>query len=176
MQKNDLIPNVTFKTRVRDESVGGPNPFRWEDVNTHEEFAGKRVVLFALPGAFTPTCSTYQLPGFENNANEFESLGIDSIYCLSVNDAFVMNAWAKNQELKTVKVLPDGNGEFTEKMGMSTDKSGIGFGTRSWRYAVVIHDNKVEQMFVEPNEPGDPYGISSPENLLNYLKGNDYES
>jgi peroxiredoxin len=176
MMKGNTVPNVTFKTRVRDESIGGSNPFRWEDVNTLDVLAGKRVIVFALPGAFTPTCSTYQLPGFENNADEFKSLGIDEIYCLSVNDAFVMNAWAKGQGLQNVKVLPDGNGTFTEQMSMLVDKSAIGFGNRSWRYAMVVDDCKIEEMFVEPNEPGDPYGVSSPENLLNYLKGNDYES
>ena len=169
------VPNVTFRTRVRDESIEGPNPFRWEDVISETYFKGKKVILFSLPGAFTPTCSTYQLPGFENNYEEFKSLGIDEIYCMSVNDAFVMNAWAKDQGIKNVKVIPDGNGHFTQSLGMLVDKYNLGFGKRSWRYAAVINDGKIEAWFEEPgyrNEANDdPYGESSPENLLKYLKG-----
>ena len=112
------VPNVTFHTRVRDESIGGSNPFRWQDVNTDEYFKGKRVVLFSLPGAFTPTCSTYQLPDFEKLYPEFKKLGIDEVYCLAVNDAFVMNAWGRHNKLQHIKLIPDGNGEFTRKMGM----------------------------------------------------------
>ena len=169
-----IVPAVVFKTRVRDESVGGPNPFRWQDVNSYEYFGGKRVIVFSLPGAFTPTCSTMQLPGFETMYNEFKQKhGIDEIYCISVNDAFTMNAWAKAQDIKNVKVIPDGNNEFTSKMRMSVDKSNLGFGDRSWRYAMVVNNGVVEAWFEEPgysnNCETDPYGETSPENIMNWL-------
>jgi peroxiredoxin len=168
------LPRVTFKTRVRDESVGGPNPYRWQDVTTDEYFKGRRVIVFSLPGAFTPTCSTYQLPGFERNFEQFQSHGIQDIYCLSVNDAFVMNAWARQQELKNVKVIPDGSGTFTRLMGMLVHKDNLGFGDRSWRYAMIVNDGVVEAWFEEPgredNHGADPYGESSPENLLKHLQ------
>ncbi len=168
------LPKVTFKTRVRDEAVGGPNPFRWQDMTTDDYFAGKRVILFSLPGAFTPTCSTYQLPGFEDNFAKFQELGVDEIYCMSVNDSFVMNKWKEAQGIKNVKVIPDGSGEFTRKMGMLVDKTNLGFGPRSWRYAAVVKDGVVEAWFEEAglmdNCPEDPYGESSPETLLAYLE------
>lgn len=169
-----IVPAVTFRTRVRDESVGGPNPFRWEDVTTYEYFGGKRVIVFSLPGAFTPTCSTMQLPGFESMYDEFKQKhGIDEIYCISVNDAFTMNAWAKAQDVKNVKVIPDGNNEFTGKMRMSVDKSNLGFGDRSWRYAMIVNNGKIEAWFEEPgfsnNCETDPYGETSPENIMNWL-------
>ena len=168
------VPNVTFRTRVRDESVGGPNPYRWQDMTTADYFAGKRVVVFSLPGAFTPTCSTYQLPGFEKGFTDFTAHGIDDIYCMSVNDSFVMNAWAKQQELKNVKVIPDGSGQFTRLMGMLVDKDNLGFGARSWRYAMVVNDGVIEAWFEEPgredNCGSDPYGETAPESVLNYLR------
>ena len=171
-----LVPSLTFKTRVRDDSIEGDNPYRWEDVTTWDLFAGKRVVLFSLPGAFTPTCSTYQLPGFEEKFAEFKALGIKDIYCVSVNDAFVMNAWAKAQKIKKVKVIPDGSGKFTRKMGMLVQKDNLGFGERSWRYACVVNNGKIEKWFIEPgaedNCPVDPYGETAPENILNWLKEN----
>ncbi len=176
MKTGVTLPQITFHTRVRDESIGGDNPFKWEDKTTDDYFKGKRVVLFSLPGAFTPTCSTYQLPGFENNAKEFAGLGIDEIYCMSVNDSFVMNKWAQGQELSNVKVIPDGAGEFTRQIGMVVDKSNIGFGMRSWRYAAVINDGVVEAWFEEPgrtdNHGEDPYGESSPETVMAWLKNN----
>jgi len=169
------VPDVTFKTRVRDESIEGPNPFRWQDMTTADYFAGKRVILFSLPGAFTPTCSTYQLPGFEDNYAEFNRQGIDEIYCMSANDSFVMNAWAKAQNIQNVKVIPDGNGEFTFGINMLVGKQNLGFGWRSWRYAAIINDGVIEAWFEEPgrsdNCETDPYGESSPENILKYLKG-----
>ena len=168
------VPNVTFKTRVRDESVGGSNPYRWQDMTTADYFANKRVVVFSLPGAFTPTCSTYQLPGFEKGFTDFTAHGIDDIYCMSVNDSFVMNAWAKQQELKNVKVIPDGSGQFTRLMGMLVDKDNLGFGARSWRYAMVVNDGVIEAWFEEPgredNCGSDPYGETAPESVLNYLR------
>ncbi|MDP5216307.1 peroxiredoxin [Ruegeria sp. 2205SS24-7] len=173
MKTGTKLPDVTFHTRVRDDAIEGPNPFRWQDVTSADYFADKRVVLFSLPGAFTPTCSTYQLPGFENGHADFVAQGIDEIYCLSVNDSFVMNKWAEAQKLKYVKVIPDGSGEFTRKMGMLVDKDNLGFGMRSWRYAAIVTDGVVEAWFEEPglmdNCPEDPYGVSSPETMLAYL-------
>ncbi len=168
------VPDVTFRTRVRDESVGGPNPFRWQDMTSADYFKGKRVILFSLPGAFTPTCSTYQLPDFEKMYPEFKAEGIDEIYCISVNDAFVMNAWGKSQNLDHVKLIPDGSGEFTRKMGMLVHKDNLGFGMRSWRYAAIINDGLIEQWFEEEgysdNCDSDPYGVSSPQNIMEKLK------
>jgi len=168
--QDHYVPNVTFKTRIRDESIGGDNPYRWQDVTTDDLFAGKKVILFSLPGAFTPTCSTYQLPNFEKMHDEFYAQGIDAIYCMSVNDSFVMNAWAKAQGLEHVQVIPDGSGTFTRHMGMLVDKDNLGFGMRSWRYAVVVEDKKITHWFVEPgkedNHGEDPYGVSSPENIF----------
>jgi len=170
------VPDVTFKTRIRDESIGGDNPFRWQDMTTADYFAGKRVVLFSLPGAFTPTCSTYQLPGYENGAADFKALGVDEIYCMSVNDSYVMNKWAQGQGLTNVKVIPDGSGRFTRHMGMLVEKDPEGFGYRSWRYAAVINDGVIEGWFEEPgrcdNHDSDPYGESSPETVLAWLKTN----
>lgn len=174
MQTGQPLPTVTFRTRVRDDSIGGPNPFRWQDMTTDDYFKGKRVILFSLPGAFTPTCSTYQLPGFENNFDAFRDLGIDAIYCMSVNDSFVMNKWAEAQGIRNVTVIPDGSGEFTRKMGMLVNKENLGFGMRSWRYAAVVDDGVVEAWFEEPglvdNCPDDPYGVSSPENVMEWLE------
>ena len=171
-----VVPSVVFKTRVRDESIAGDNPYRWEDKTTFDYFAGKRVVLFSLPGAFTPTCSTYQLPGFEEKFAEFKALGIKDIYCISVNDAFVMNCWAKMQKVKKVKMIPDGSAKFTRKMKMNVQKDNLGFGERSWRYACVVNNGKIEKWFIEPDieddAAGDPYGETSPENVLAWLKEN----
>jgi peroxiredoxin len=170
------VPDVLFHTRVRDDSIGGPNPYTWQDVTTADLFAGKRVVVFSLPGAFTPTCSTYQLPGYDQKYDEFKALGIDEVYCLSVNDSFVMNAWFKQQEVKNVKPIPDGSGEFTYAMGMSVTKANLGFGFRSWRYSMVVNDGEIEQLFEEPgkvgNCPVDPYEVSDPDTMLTYLKNN----
>lgn len=168
------VPEVTFHTRVRDESIEGPNPYRWQDVTTADLFAGKRVVVFSLPGAFTPTCSTYQLPGYDSKFEDFQALGIDEVYCLSVNDSFVMNAWFKQQEVKNVKPIPDGSGEFTYAMGMSVNKANLGFGFRSWRYAMVVNNGEIEQLFEEPGKVGncpiDPYEMSDPDTVLQYLQ------
>ncbi|TAD77454.1 MAG: peroxiredoxin [Oscillatoriales cyanobacterium] len=170
----DRVPDVVFKTRVRDESVSGPNPFRWQDRTTQDLFGGKRVVLFSLPGAFTPTCSTSHLPRYEELYDEMQTLGIDAVICLSVNDAFVMFQWGKQQNANKVFLLPDGNGEFTRKMGMFVDKSNLGFGMRSWRYSMVVNDGAIEKMFVEPgyadNAPDDPFEVSDADTMLAYLK------
>ncbi|MCG9893367.1 MAG: peroxiredoxin [Thermosynechococcaceae cyanobacterium MS004] len=171
----EKVPHVIFKTRVRDESVGGPNPFRWQDVTTDEIFAGKKIVLFSLPGAFTPTCSSTHLPRYEELYDEIKALGVDEIYCISVNDAFVMFQWGKNLGADKVKLLPDGNAEFTRKMGMLVDKSNLGFGLRSWRYSMVVNDGTIEKVFAEPgysdNCPTDPFEVSDADTMLAYLKG-----
>ena len=160
-----IVPNVNFRVRELGE---------WVDTNTDTYFKGKRVVLFSLPGAFTPTCSNQQLPGFEKQVELFKTYNIDDVYCISVNDSFVMNAWATDQKLENVKVIPDGNGQFTQEMGMLCQKRDKCFGQRSWRYAMVVNDGNIEQMFVEPGKiddsAEDPYGESSPENVLKYLK------
>lgn len=169
------IPDVTLKTRVRDESVEGPNPFRWQDLDVRAEFAGKKVVIFSLPGAFTPTCSNEQCPNFERLADEFKALGVDGVYCVSVNDAFVMFQWGKNLGLQKIRLLPDGSGNFTRRMGMLINKDHLGFGQRSWRYAMVVDDNTITHWFEEPgiNDVGadeDPYGATAPERILAVLK------
>ena len=174
MKPGSQLPDVTFHTRVRDESIGGSNPFRWQNMTTADYFAGKRVVLFSLPGAFTPTCSTYQLPGFEAAHEQLKDLGIDAVYCMSVNDSFVMNQWAKSQNLNHVTVIPDGSGEFTAKVGMLVRKDNLSFGARSWRYAAIVDDGKVVAWFEEPGRcddcADDPYGETSPEAILAWLQ------
>jgi thioredoxin-dependent peroxiredoxin len=171
----EKVPHVVFKTRVRDESVGGSNPFRWQDVTSEEIFSGKRVVIFSLPGAFTPTCSSTHLPRYEELYEDIKAQGVDEIYCLSVNDAFVMFQWGKNLGAQNVKLLPDGNGEFTRKMGMLVEKSNLGFGMRSWRYSMVVKDGIVEKVFAEPgysdNCETDPFEVSDADTMLAYLKG-----
>ena len=168
------VPDVVFKTRVRDESLEGPNPFRWQDRTTEELFGGKRVALFALPGAFTPTCSSTHLPGYEKLYDDIKAQGIDEIFCLSVNDAFVMFQWGKQQGVQKVFLLPDGSGEFTRKMGMLVAKDNLGFGLRSWRYSMVVNDGTIEKMFIEPgfsdNAPDDPFENSDADTMLAYLK------
>lgn len=170
----EVVPSVVFKTRVRDESVEGPNPYRWENVTSFDLFGGKRVVLFSLPGAFTPTCSTYQLPGFEKFYDAFNSFGFDDIYCVSVNDAFVMNNWATQQDVKNVKMIPDGSAEFTRGMRMNVQKDNLGFGERSWRYACIVENGKILKWFIEPgmedNVEDDPYRETDPVRILEYVE------
>ena len=171
------IPDVTLKTRVRDESVGGPNPFRWQDRQTGDLFGKGRVVLFSLPGAFTPTCSTEQCPAFERQYEDLRSAGADEVYCLSVNDAFVMYQWGRHLGIEKVKLVPDGSGGFTRRMGMLINKDHLGFGMRSWRYAAVIDDGKIVAWFEEPgiNDTGaddDPYTESTPDKVFEWLKAN----
>ena len=163
-----IVPNKTFKFRV------GPD---WDDRTTDDLFKGKRVVVVSLPGAFTPTCSSKQLPKYEEMYDQFKGAGIDAVYCVSVNDAFVMNAWAKDLGVEKVEMVPDGDGVFTRGMNMLVDKPAQGFGLRSWRYAMVVNNKKVEKMFVEEglNNLGlddDPYTESTPEAVLEYLKNN----
>lgn len=169
-----LVPNVVFKTRVRDESLGGDNPFRWQDVSSDDIFKNKSVVLFSLPGAFTPTCSSTHLPGFEAKYNELKSLGVDEVYCVSVNDAFSMFQWSKNLSANNVKMLPDGNGDFTRLMGMLVKKENLGFGMRSWRYAMHAVNGEIKQVFAEAgimdNCPDDPFECSDVDTMLDYLR------
>ncbi len=168
------VPNVIFKTRVRDESVGGPNPFRWQDLSTEELFKGKKIVLFSLPGAFTPTCSSTHLPGYEAGFAEFQELGVDKVVCLSVNDAFVMFQWGKSQGVKNVFLLPDGSADFTRGMGMLVKKDNLGFGERSWRYSMYVDDGVIKKLFIEPGFahdcPTDPFEVSDAETMLKYLR------
>lgn len=168
------VPNVIFKTRVRNDALGGPNPFEWKDLSSDDVFKGKNVVVFSLPGAFTPTCSTSHLPRYEELYPEFQAQGVDAVVCVSVNDAFVMFQWGKSQNAKNVFLLPDGNGEFTRKMGMLVDKRNLGFGQRSWRYAMYVEDGKIQKLFTEPGFqddcPTDPFEVSDADTMLNYLK------
>jgi len=168
------VPNVVFKTRVRDESIGGQNPYRWQDVTSVDIFKGKKVVIVALPGAFTPTCSSTHLPGFDAKYQEFIDQGIDEVYCLSVNDAFTMFQWGKHLGIKHVKMLPDGNGDFTRLMGMLVKKENLGFGNRSWRYSMLVDDQKIVKIFEEPgkadNHPEDPFGMSDVDTILNFIQ------
>tara|TARA_R110002051_G_C8480435_1_gene461565 strand:+ start:145 stop:657 length:513 start_codon:yes stop_codon:yes gene_type:complete len=163
--KKPDVPTVTFKVRTASD-LGIE---QWGEISTDEIFSNKKVVVFSLPGAFTPTCSTYQLPGFEEKAQEFYDNGIDDIYCFSVNDSFVMNAWRDQNNLKNVKVIPDGNGEFTKEMGMLVDMSAVGFNMRSRRYAMIVDNGIITKMFIEPDsteKDPDPYGETTPENVF----------
>lgn len=166
------VPKVIFKTRREIEEAPG---YEWYDLTSEEIFAGKRVVLFALPGAFTPTCSSTHLPGYEQEYDTLKENGIDEVYCLSVNDTFVMNSWLNTQEVSKVKPIPDGTGEFTRRLGFLVDKSNIGFGMRSWRYSMVVNDGIIEMMFVEPDvrdsADNDPFEVSDVYTMLEYLKG-----
>ena len=169
------VPAVTFKTRVRDESVEGPNPYRWQDRTTDDIFKGKRIVVFGLPGAFTPTCSSTHLPRYEEAYDDIRATGVDEVYCVSVNDAFVMFQWGRHIGAKNVKLLPDGNGDFTRQLGMLVDKRNLGFGQRSWRYSMVVDNGKIEKAFVEPGYAdiceSDPFEVSDADTMLAYLKG-----
>lgn len=169
------VPNITFKTRVRDNSLNSENPFRWQDVTSKEIFDNKTIVVFALPGAFTPTCSSTHLPGYEQKYDQLKQLGVDEVYCLSVNDAFTMYQWGKSLGIKKVKLLPDGNCDFTEAMGMLVDKSNLGFGKRSWRYSMVVKNGTIIRAFAEDgkvdNCPSDPFEVSDVDTMINYLKG-----
>ncbi len=154
------VPNVTFRTRRGHE---------WVDVTSADIFDGKTVVLFSLPGAFTPTCSSSHVPRYNQLAPLFSKNGVDDVICVSVNDAFVMNEWKRSQHADRVTFLPDGNGEFSDKMGLLVDKDNLGFGKRSWRYSMLVRDGVIEKMFIEPEEDGDPYGVSDADTMLNYL-------
>lgn len=168
------VPDATFHTRVRNDALGGPNPYEWKLLSSDDVFAGKRVVLFGVPGAFTPACSDSHLPGYERAHDDFRALGVDRVACLSVNDAFVMFQWAKSRDIEKVFMLPDGNGEFSRKMGMLVDRSTNGMGLRSWRYSMLVEDRAIVQMFVEPgfrdNPPGVPVQVSGAETMLDWMR------
>lgn len=159
-KEGQTIPAVTFATRANDQ---------WVNRTTEELFANKTVVVFSLPGAFTPTCSSTHLPRFNELANAFKANGVDDIICMSVNDTFVMNAWAADQEADNITLIPDGNGEFTDGMGMLVDKAAIGFGKRSWRYSMLVKNGVVEKMFIEPEVDGDPFEVSDADTMLDYI-------
>jgi glutaredoxin-like protein len=159
-REGQRVPAVTFRIRRNNE---------WKSVTTDDLFAGKTVVVFSLPGAFTPTCSSAHLPRYNELAPAFFASGVDSIVCVSVNDTFVMNEWAKDQESANVVLVPDGNGEFTAGMGMLVDKADLGFGKRSWRYSMLVDDGVVRKMFIEPEKAGDPFEVSDADTLLAYV-------
>lgn len=159
-KEGEKVPEVVFKYRNNDE---------WCEISTDEIFKGKTVVLFALPGAFTPTCSSAHLPGYSQYAKVLKENGVDGIVCLSVNDTFVMNAWKEDQGADNISLIPDGNGEFTEKMGMLVDKDDLGFGKRTWRYSMLVKDKVIEKMFIEPEVEGDPFEASDAATMLNYI-------
>src|SRR3954466_7735898 len=154
------VPNVTFKTRENDQ---------WKEVSTDDVFKGKTVVVFSLPGAYTPTCSSTHLPRYNELASTLKAKGVDEIVCISVNDAFVMNQWKRDQEAENITVLPDGNGDFTQGMGMLVDKSNLGFGKRSWRYSMLVKDGVVQKMFIEPEKEGDPFEVSDADTMLDFI-------
>ncbi|WP_100656603.1 glutathione peroxidase [Alteromonas flava] len=162
-KEGQRIPQVTFPLREGDA---------WVKKSTDELFANKTVIVFSLPGAFTPTCSSTHLPRYNELASVFKANGVDDIICMSVNDTFVMNAWAAQQEANNITLIADGNGEFTDKMGMLVDKADLGFGKRSWRYSMLVKDGVIEKMFIEPDLPGDPFEVSDADTMLTYLAPN----
>lgn len=162
-REGQRVPAATFRTRADGD---------WKDIHSNEIFEGRTVVLFALPGAFTPTCSSTHLPRYNELAPVFHDNGVDEIVCLSVNDAFVMDAWKEDQEAENVTLVPDGNGEFSEGMGMLVDKSDLGFGKRSWRYSMLVRDGVIEKMFIEPDVPGDPFEVSDADTMLAHINPN----
>ncbi len=168
------VPEVVFHTRVRNEALGGPNPFEWKRLTSAEVFGGRRIVLFAVPGAFTPACSDSHLPGYERNHDAFRRLGIDQLICLAVNDAFVMFQWAKSRNVEHVFMLPDGNADFTRRMGMLVDRSDSGMAMRSWRYSMLVEDGAIAALFAEPdlrdNPPGVGVSVSGAETMLAHLR------
>lgn len=162
-REGQAVPSTTFITREDND---------WRAISTDELFKGKTVILFALPGAFTPTCSSTHLPRYNELAPVFKAQGVDEIVCLSVNDGFVMQAWQEDQNAENIRFIPDGNGDFSEGMGMLVDKQDLGFGKRSWRYSMLVKDGVIEKMFIEPNEPGDPFKVSDADTMLNYINPN----
>ena len=168
------VPETLFHTRVRNDALEGPNPFEWSRVSSRDIFADRNVVLFALPGAFTPACSETHLPGYEARYDEFRALGIDDVICLSVNDPFVMHQWARHQGIQRVSMLPDGNGDFSEGMGMLVERTQHGMSRRSWRYSMHVENTEIRKIFAEPgmkdNPPGVPVQVSDADTLLRYLQ------
>ena len=159
-KEGEAIPQVTFRTRKDHE---------WINITSEQLFKGKNVIVFSLPGAFTPTCSSSHVPRYNQLAKTFKGHGIDEIVCISVNDAFVMNEWKVEQGAENINFIPDGNGEFTAAMGLLVDKDDLGFGKRSWRYSMLVKDGVVDKMFIEPEKPGDPYEVSDADTMLDYI-------
>lgn len=159
-KEGQKVPQVVFKNRIEG---------KWVDTSTDDIFKGKTVVVFSLPGAFTPTCSTSHVPRYNELADTLKEHGVDEVVCISVNDAFVMNEWQNDQKADNITFLPDGNGEFTDGMGMLVNKEDLGFGKRSWRYSMLVKDGTVEKMFIEPDEPGDPFKVSDADTMLDYI-------
>jgi glutaredoxin-like protein len=159
-KEGQRVPQVTFRTRKDNQ---------WQDVTSEQIFKGRTVIVFALPGAYTPTCSTTHLPRYNELAATFSGLGVDEIVCLSVNDGFVMSEWQRDQDAAGITFIPDGNGEFTEKMGMLVDKTSLGFGRRSWRYSMLVKDGLVVKQFIEPEKEGDPFEVSDADTMLRYV-------
>ena len=159
-REGQIVPHVTFRTRQNDD---------WVDVTSDDIFKGRTVVVFALPGAFTPTCSSAHVPRYNELAPVLKQNGVDDIVCISVNDAFVMNAWKDDQAADRIRFIPDGNGEFSEGMGMLVDKADLGFGKRSWRYSMLVRDGVIEKMFIEPDVEGDPFEVSDADTMLDYI-------
>jgi glutaredoxin-like protein len=159
-KEGQRVPNATFRTRTDND---------WQNLTSDEIFAGKTVIVFSLPGAFTPTCSSSHVPRFNQLASTFKAHGVDDIVCMSVNDAFVMNEWKATQNAEDITFIPDGNGEFTGGMGLLVDKEELGFGKRSWRYSMLVKDGVIEKMFVEPQKPGDPFEVSDADTMLGYI-------
>jgi len=174
MNISNKVPKIIFKTHTHDENVCGADPFAWIDLSSDEVFKDKKVVLFSIPGAFTPTCSSQHLPGYESRFDEFKALGVDEIICVSVNDAFVMNEWRQKQNIRNVTLLPDGSGEFTDGMDMLVKKDNLGFGNRSWRYSAFINNGEIIKIFSEPgkcdNCATDPFEVSDADTMMTYLK------
>ncbi|MCO6411699.1 MAG: glutathione peroxidase [Thiogranum sp.] len=162
-REGQKVPQVTFHTR-RDHE--------WVDVSTDEIFRGRTLVVFSLPGAFTPTCSSTHVPRYNQLAPAFKQHGVDDVICISVNDAFVMNEWRNEQKAHNVTFLPDGNGEFSRGMGMLVAKNDLGFGERSWRYSMLVKDGVIEKMFIEADVPGDPFEVSDADTMLAYIAPN----
>jgi glutaredoxin-like protein len=162
-REGKAVPQVVFPVRQNHE---------WVSITTDDLFKGKRVAVFSLPGAFTPTCSSSHVPRFNELASVFRENGIDDIICVSVNDTFVMNEWKQEQAADNITFIPDGNGQFTDGMGMLVDKDDLGFGKRSWRYSMIVNDGIIEKMFIEPDVPGDPYEVSDADTMLDYLNPN----
>ena len=154
------IPSINFKIQKNHQ---------WINLSTEEIFNNKTVVVFALPGAYTPTCSSSHLPRYNELAPVLKANGVDEVVCVSVNDTFVMNAWSKDQEAENVLMIPDGSGEFTDAMGMLVNKNDIGFGSRSWRYSMLVKNGTIEKMFIEPEVEGDPFEVSDADTMLKYI-------
>lgn len=162
-REGQRVPEVTFRVR-RDHE--------WVDVTSESIFKDKTVVVFSLPGAFTPTCSSTHVPRYNQMVPALREQGVDEVVCMSVNDSFVMNEWKKEQKADRVTFIPDGNGEFSAGMGMLVDKDDLGFGKRSWRYSMLVKDSMIEKMFIEPDQPGDPFEVSDADTMLNYIAPN----